>query len=181
VASETGDASVEKLLRQTTASLAELGRRIDAVVSRAQALSETDPAQALQLLSNQPQEIQQHARVRELRQRLEAALERQRRDRLTAEAIRAAGDALKSASCPRVSMRSRLRSAPAATLSSSPPQSPNTRAGARKPPMNCSARQSQRLRRPFSRETGPAPPMCWAARPLPPSLPTPDCKRIGSA
>ena len=94
VASETGDASVEKLLRQTAASLAELGRRIDAVVSRAQALSETDTAQALQLLANQPQEIQQHARVRELRQRLEAALERQRRERLTTEAIRAAGDAL---------------------------------------------------------------------------------------
>ena len=94
VASETGDASVEKLLRQTAASLAELGRRIDAVVSRAQALSETDAEQALKLLANQPQEIQQHARVRELRQRLEASLERQRRERLTTEAIRAAGDAL---------------------------------------------------------------------------------------
>jgi serine/threonine-protein kinase len=63
-------------------------------VSRAQALSETDTAQALQLLSNQPQEIQQHARVCELRQRLEAALERQRRERLATDAIRAAGDAL---------------------------------------------------------------------------------------
>jgi serine/threonine-protein kinase len=94
VASETGDAAVEKLLRQTTASLAELSRRIDAVLSRAQGLSATDTEQALKLLSNQPQEIQQHARVRELRQRLDAAKERERRDRLAAEAIRAAGDAL---------------------------------------------------------------------------------------
>jgi len=48
-------------------------RRIDAVVSRAQALSERDVDQAIQLLSSQPQDIQQHSRVRELRARLEAA------------------------------------------------------------------------------------------------------------
>ncbi|MGD0903887.1 MAG: protein kinase, partial [Terracidiphilus sp.] len=96
-ASETGDASVELLLRQTTASLAELSRRIDAVLSRAQALSATDIGQALQLLSNQPQEIQLHPRVRELRQRLEAAQEQERQQRLAAEAAKAAADAARSA------------------------------------------------------------------------------------
>jgi serine/threonine-protein kinase len=97
VASETGDASVELLLRQTTASLAELSRRIDAVLSRAQALSATDIGQALQLLSNQPQEIQQYPRVRELRERLEAAQEQERQQRLAAEAAKAAADAARPA------------------------------------------------------------------------------------
>ena len=73
VAAQTGDASVQQLLRQASSSLAELVRRIDAVVSRAQALSERDVDQAIQLLSSQPQDIQQHSRVRELRARLEAA------------------------------------------------------------------------------------------------------------
>jgi serine/threonine-protein kinase len=93
-ASATGDASVEQLLRQTVASLAELGRRIDAVLSRAQALSETDTEQALKLLSNQPPEIQQNARVRELSARLDSAKEQARRERLLKEAIRDAVDAL---------------------------------------------------------------------------------------
>ena len=91
-AAETGDASVEQLLRQSTASLAELNRRIDALMSRAQAMSESNVEQALQLLSSQPQEIQQHPRVRELRARLDASNER---ERLISEAIREAGDALK--------------------------------------------------------------------------------------
>jgi len=75
VASQTGDASVQQLLRQASSSLAELVRRIDAVVSRAQALSERDVDQALQLLSSQSQDIKQHSRVRELRARLDAAKE----------------------------------------------------------------------------------------------------------
>jgi serine/threonine-protein kinase len=102
VASKTGDASVEQLLRQATASLAELDRRIDAVLSRAQALSETDTEQALKLLSNQPQDIQQHARIRELRARLDAVKEREHRERLTKEAIRDAGDALQKRELPKV-------------------------------------------------------------------------------
>ena len=102
VASQSGDASVEQLLRQATTTLAELGRRIDAVLSHAQALSETDTEQALKLLSNQPQEIQQHVRVRELRDRLDAAKERERRERLTREAIRDAGDALQKRELPNV-------------------------------------------------------------------------------
>jgi eukaryotic-like serine/threonine-protein kinase len=93
-ASATGDATVEQLLRQTTASLTELGRRVDAVVSRAQTLSQTDTEQALNLLSNQPQEIQQNARVRELRERLDAGKERERRERTINEAIRDAVAAL---------------------------------------------------------------------------------------
>ena len=79
-------------MRQSTASLAELNRRIDALMSRAQAMSESNVEQALQLLSSQPQEIQQHPRVRELRARLDASNER---ERLISEAIREAGDALK--------------------------------------------------------------------------------------
>ena len=75
VVSQTGDATVEQLLRQASSSLAELVRRVDAVVSRAQALSERDIEQALQLLSSQPRDIQQHSRVRELRARLDAAKE----------------------------------------------------------------------------------------------------------
>ena len=73
VVSQTGDATVEQLLRQASSSLAELVRRVDAVVSRAQALSERDIEQALQLLSSQPRDIQQHSRVRELRAMLDAA------------------------------------------------------------------------------------------------------------
>ncbi len=75
VVSQTGDASLEQLLRQASSSLAELVRRVDAVVSRAQALSERDVDQALRLLSSQSQDIQQHSRVRELRATLDAAKE----------------------------------------------------------------------------------------------------------
>ncbi|HMD75787.1 MAG TPA: protein kinase [Terracidiphilus sp.] len=91
VASQTGDASIEQLLRQATSSRAELDRRIEAVVSRAQALSETSIDQALQFLSSQSQDIQRHSRVRDLRSRLDSIRER---ERLTAQAIRDAGDAL---------------------------------------------------------------------------------------
>jgi eukaryotic-like serine/threonine-protein kinase len=98
VALETGDASVEQLLRQATGSLADLDRRIDAALSRAQALSESNIEQALQLLSSQPQDIQQHPRVRELRSRLDSSKEQKRlkieQEALTVEAIRNANDAL---------------------------------------------------------------------------------------
>jgi serine/threonine-protein kinase len=91
VAVETRDASVEQLLRQTTASLAELTRRIEAVLARAQTLSEQSVDEALQLLSSQPKDIQQHSRVRELRDRLTAVKEQAR---LTAQAIQESNDAL---------------------------------------------------------------------------------------
>ena len=98
VALETGDPSVDQLLRKATGSQAELARRIDAVVSRAQALSEKNAEQALQLLSSQPEEIQQHPRVRELRARLESSKEQERaakeQERVIVEAIRNAGEAL---------------------------------------------------------------------------------------
>ena len=85
VALKAGDASVDQLLRMATSSQAELARRIDAFVSRAQALSENNVEQALQLLSSQPQDIQLNPRVRELRDRLDAAKEQQI---VLAEAIR---------------------------------------------------------------------------------------------
>lgn len=80
------------MLRQTTASLAELNRIIDALISRAQTISESNVEQALQLLSSQPQDIQQHPRVRELRGKMETVNER---ERMMTEAIQTAGDALK--------------------------------------------------------------------------------------
>jgi len=93
VASETGDVAVEQLLRQATGALAELNRRIDAALSRAQTLSQSNIEEALRLLASQPQDIQQNARVRELRAKLEAGKEQ---ERVTLEAIRAAGDALQN-------------------------------------------------------------------------------------
>ncbi len=74
---ETKDPSVEQLLRQATASAAELVRRIDAVVARGLALGDKDPEKALQFLSSQPQDIQNHSRVRELTAKLTAANERE--------------------------------------------------------------------------------------------------------
>jgi serine/threonine-protein kinase len=91
VAVETRDAAVEQLLRQTSANLAEVTRRIDAVVERIEALSEQDPPQALQLLLSQPQAIQQHSRMRVVRARLDTSSEQ---DRLTREAIKQAEDSL---------------------------------------------------------------------------------------
>ncbi|HUD12232.1 MAG TPA: protein kinase [Terracidiphilus sp.] len=73
VATETGDPSLEQLLRQATAGMAEFNRRVDAAVNRAQALSQTNADQALQFLSSQSQDIQQNVRVSELRARLEAS------------------------------------------------------------------------------------------------------------
>jgi serine/threonine protein kinase len=72
VATETGDPSLEQLLRQANAGLVEFGRRVDAALNRAQALSESNVEQALQFLSSQSQDIQQNVRVGELRARLEA-------------------------------------------------------------------------------------------------------------
>jgi serine/threonine-protein kinase len=77
VALETKDPSVEQLLRQSTASAAELVRRIDAVVARGLAIGEKDPEKALQFLSSQPQDIQNHSRVRELSVKLNAVYERE--------------------------------------------------------------------------------------------------------
>jgi serine/threonine-protein kinase len=76
VALETKNPSVEQLLRQATASAAELARRIDAVVARGLALGDKEPEKALQFLSSQPQDIQNHSRVRELSAKLNAANER---------------------------------------------------------------------------------------------------------
>ena len=73
VVQETGDASLEQLLRQAAASQQELFRRVEAVVVRAQTLSDRSVAEALQLLASQPAEVQRQARVSELRARLEAA------------------------------------------------------------------------------------------------------------
>ena len=74
---ETKDPSVEQLLRQATASAAESVRRIDAVVARGLAIGEKDPQKALQFLSSQSQDIQNHSRVRELSVKLNAACERE--------------------------------------------------------------------------------------------------------
>jgi serine/threonine-protein kinase len=88
VAKETGDASLEQLLRQANAGLTEFGRRVDAALNRAQALSESNVDQALQFLSSQSQDIQQNARVSELRAKLESS-------RASLEAKRASTEAVK--------------------------------------------------------------------------------------
>ena len=74
----TGDAAVEQLLRQTRERLEETARRLEAVVARVQSLSETEPAQALQLLSSQTTAVQQHSQLRALRAKLDAQVERQK-------------------------------------------------------------------------------------------------------
>jgi len=91
VALKTGDPSVDQLLRKATSGRTESARRVDAVVSRAQALGENNIGQAIQLLSSQPQDIRQHPRVRELHARLDAAIEQ---ETAIAEAIRNAADSL---------------------------------------------------------------------------------------
>jgi serine/threonine protein kinase/predicted negative regulator of RcsB-dependent stress response len=73
VAAETGDPSLEQLLRQANAGLVEFTRRVDAAMNRAQILSATSIGQALEFLSSQSQDIQQNPRVSELRSRLEAS------------------------------------------------------------------------------------------------------------
>ena len=85
VATQTGDASIEQLLRRATAGRTEYNRRVEAVLSRAQALSETSPDQAIQLLASQPQDVQRHARVRELRTKLDASREQGKQSAQDAE------------------------------------------------------------------------------------------------
>jgi serine/threonine-protein kinase len=85
------DAAIEQLLRQTQDRFDEVGRRVEAVLSRIQKLSETDPAQALQLLQSQPQAIQQHPQMRTLRSKVD---ERSERERVTREAVKRADEQL---------------------------------------------------------------------------------------
>jgi serine/threonine protein kinase len=105
VAKETSDPAVDQLLRRAIDSQAEVARRIDAVVTRAQAMSASDLEQAIQLISSQPPEIQQHPRVSELRARLESSREQERKakdqarvieeqDQVIVEAVRQAGATL---------------------------------------------------------------------------------------
>jgi eukaryotic-like serine/threonine-protein kinase len=72
VATETGDPSLEQLLRQANSGRGEFDRRIDAALNRAQTLGETNIDQALKFLTSQSMDIQQNVRVSELRARLEA-------------------------------------------------------------------------------------------------------------
>jgi len=72
VAAETNDPAVAQMLRKAVSSQAELDRRIDAVVTRAQELGGSNLEQALQLLTSQPPEIQQHPRIAEVHARLDA-------------------------------------------------------------------------------------------------------------
>jgi serine/threonine-protein kinase len=73
VASETGDASVQQMLRQASAGLVEQERRVDAALTRARELSAQSVEKALQLLDGQPQEVQRHSRITQLRASLDAA------------------------------------------------------------------------------------------------------------
>ncbi len=77
-AERTEDAAVTQLLRQTRERLEETTRRLEAVVARVQSLSETEPGQALQLLSSQTIAVQQHSQIRALRAKLDAQVERRK-------------------------------------------------------------------------------------------------------
>ncbi len=72
------DAALEQLLRQTQERFDEVGRRVEQVIARIQTVSETDPAQALQLLQQQAQAIQQHPQMRALRAKLDSRGEQER-------------------------------------------------------------------------------------------------------
>jgi len=78
VAKETGNASVEQLLRKASAGQTEAARKIDALLTQAQSLSQTSAEQATQLLATQPPEVLQDRRVAELRTQLEAAQQKER-------------------------------------------------------------------------------------------------------
>jgi serine/threonine protein kinase len=81
---QAGNAALEQLLRQTQERLDEIARRLNAVLSRVQQLSEEDPAQALQLILSQPAAMQQHSKLKELRAKLDVRAELQR---VTREAV----------------------------------------------------------------------------------------------
>jgi serine/threonine-protein kinase len=91
-AEQHGNPAVEQLLRQTQERLDEVARRLDAVISRVQSLSEQDPGQALQLILSQPTAVQQHSKLKELRASLDIRAERQR---VTREAVERAAELLK--------------------------------------------------------------------------------------
>ncbi|MEO6801990.1 MAG: protein kinase [Granulicella sp.] len=90
-AEKHGNPAVEQLLRQTQERLDEVARKLDAVISRVQSLSEQDPGQALKLILSQPPAVQQHSKLKELRTALEVRAERQR---VTREAVERATDLL---------------------------------------------------------------------------------------
>src|SRR5208337_5549480 len=77
-AEATGDASVDHLLRQAVSGQGEMAGRIEAILTRAQALSASNPDEAIQFLSGQSTEIQQQPRVVELRKKLDAIKEQER-------------------------------------------------------------------------------------------------------
>ncbi|WP_263385462.1 serine/threonine protein kinase [Granulicella arctica] len=83
-AQQTKNAAVDQLLRQTQERLDEITRRLEAVLTRVQSLSETDPSQALQLLLSQPPAVQQHSKLKAIRAKLDIRAEQQR---VTREAI----------------------------------------------------------------------------------------------
>ena len=116
VALETADPAVDQWLRKASAGQDEMARRLDVLLARAKVMSESNPEQAIQLLSSQPPEIRQQPGVAQMRASLDALKEqqsvnqeqerlkqekeqaqeraKQERERITNEAIRAAGEAL---------------------------------------------------------------------------------------
>ncbi len=74
-AEETQDPGVAQLLRGTQEQAAEAARRVHAVQERLRSVGESDPAQALKLLGEQPETVQQHPELQALRAKLEAQQE----------------------------------------------------------------------------------------------------------
>jgi serine/threonine-protein kinase len=77
-AEATGDPSVDHLLRLAVGGQGEMAGRIEAILARAQQLSDRNADEAIQFLSSQPTEIQQQPRAVELRKKLDAIKEQER-------------------------------------------------------------------------------------------------------
>jgi eukaryotic-like serine/threonine-protein kinase len=91
VVEQTGNPAADQLLRQTAGNLAEVNRRVDAVLERVQALGQREAPQALQLLESQPTAVQQHSKLRDVRGRLQRSSEQ---ERATREAMQQTEDRL---------------------------------------------------------------------------------------
>ena len=96
-AQKIGGAAIDQLLRQTQERLDELSRRMEAVLLRVRSLSESDPEQALQLLSSQPPAVQQHSQLKALRSQIEMQAEHRRALR---EAVAKSDELLASRNLP---------------------------------------------------------------------------------
>ncbi len=94
---DTQDAAVGQLLRQVREQAEEAARRVEALRERLRSVGEGDPAQALKLLGEQPETVQQHPEMRALRTRLQ---EQEEQDRAVVAAVARADGQLAAGKLP---------------------------------------------------------------------------------